>query len=232
MSNPPLLQLRDVLPARDGYDRWAAIYDREDNPLIALEERHLPPLIGDVRGRAIADVGCGTGRHAIRLAAAGATVTAIDFSEAMLHRATSKPGAERVRFVCHDLTHPLPLADGSYDGAISCLVLEHIPNLPAFFGELRRTVRRDGFLAASAMHPAMMLRGISARFTDPQTGRETRPQSYPHQIADFVNAAIDAGWRLNHMGEHFVDQALADASPRAAKYLGWPLLLLLQFTAE
>ena len=30
------------LSTREGYDRWAMIYDDEDNPLIMLEERHLP----------------------------------------------------------------------------------------------------------------------------------------------------------------------------------------------
>ena len=72
------------LPAREGYDRWAEIYDTDGNPLLALEERHIGALIGDVRGRVVVDVGCGTGRHAIRLAAAGARVVALDFSPRML----------------------------------------------------------------------------------------------------------------------------------------------------
>jgi len=47
-----------------------------------------------------ADIGCGTGRHAIRLAAAaGAKVTALDFSEGMLERARAKPGADAVKVI-------------------------------------------------------------------------------------------------------------------------------------
>src|SRR5206468_8057208 len=76
-----------VVPAREGYDRWAASYDTEGNPLLALEEPEVDRALGYVAERDLLDVGCGTGRHAIRLALAGARVTAIDFSEAMLAKA-------------------------------------------------------------------------------------------------------------------------------------------------
>ena len=74
----------------------------------------------------------------------------------------------------------------------------------------------------------MMLLGLSARFVDPRTGRETRPQSHPNQISDFVMAAMRAGLTIDHLSEHAVDDALAARSPRAAKYLGWPMLLLMR----
>src|SRR5262245_24425976 len=99
-----------VLSTREGYDRWAEIYDRDGNPLTALEEPELDRLLGDVAGLDVVDVGCGTGRHALRLAARGANVTAVDFSEGMLAQAREKEGAERVHWLVHDLTDlPLPL---------------------------------------------------------------------------------------------------------------------------
>ena len=110
------------LPTREGYDRWAEIYDAENNPLIALEEPLVAALLGNVRGLAIADVGCGTGRHALRLAEAGAAVTALDFSPRMLEQAKDKPGAANIHFIPHDLAAPLPLSDRSFDLALCCLV--------------------------------------------------------------------------------------------------------------
>src|SRR5262245_24137599 len=93
----------DHLSTREGYDRWAAIYDGEDNPLIALEEPMVAQLLGNCAGLDVADIGCGTGRHALRLAADGANVTAIDFSDGMLGRAREKSQAGFITFVQHDL---------------------------------------------------------------------------------------------------------------------------------
>src|SRR4029079_18860568 len=90
-TNPPV---PIELPTREGYDRWAEVYDGEGNPLVEMEGPWVERLLGDVRGLAVADIGCGTGRHALRLAAAGAHVTAGGFSEGMPRRAPATPGAQ------------------------------------------------------------------------------------------------------------------------------------------
>ena len=41
-------------------------------------------------------------------------------------------------------------------------------------------------------------------------------------------AASRAGFLIDHMCEHVVDEELAARSRRAQKYVGWPLLLLLR----
>ncbi|RIK69364.1 MAG: class I SAM-dependent methyltransferase [Planctomycetota bacterium] len=228
-ANPPGFE---VLPTREGYDRWAAIYDSEDNPLIALEEPGVAELLGDARGVEILDVGCGTGRHAVRLARQGARVTAIDFSAGMLEQVRAKPGWESVRFIHHDLTRPLPFESAAFDRVICALVVDHIADLKWLFGEMRRVCRADGFAVVSVMHPAMMLRGVQARFTDPATGRETRPASHPNQISDYLMAAQAVGFRVDHMSEHAPDEALARQMPRAARYVGWPMLLLMKLVPD
>lgn len=226
----------DVVPTREGYDQWASIYDTEDNALIKIETAEVARHMGDVRGLSIADIGCGTGRHAIAWAAAGAHVTALDFSAGMLDRArikaadrTTNGGASgRLDFHVHDLTTPLPLPDRSFDRVTCCLVLEHIPDITALFREMGRISRQNGFILATELHPAMGLRGISARFVDPATGREVRPASMPKQISEYVMAVKSAGLTLDYISEHAVDEALAARSPRAAKYLGWPLLMVMK----
>ena len=220
----------EVVPTRTGYDRWAEVYDAEDNPLVLLEEKHIGPLVGDVAGLAVADIGCGTGRHALRWAAAGARVTAVDFSEPMLQRARAKPGAETVTFLPHDLAEPFPLASAAFDRVCCCLVLDHIADLDGFFRELRRLCRPAGCVIISVMHPAMSLRGVQARFTEPQSGRRISPAGHAHRMSDYLMAAVRAGLKLDHMSEHEADADLTARSPRAAKYLGWPMLLLLSLS--
>lgn len=217
-----------VVPTREGYDLWAHIYDEEDNPLIALETPRLLRLLGDVRGMTVADIGCGTGRHALALAEAGAKVTAVDFSVGMLAKAKAKPGSATVHFVRHDLTTGLPFVARVFDRVTCCLVLEHVVDLARALDELARICRIAGVVLISALHPAMRLLGVQARFTDPATGRKTWPASVTHQLSDYVMAATRAGFQIDHMSEHIVDEELAAQSPRARKYLGWPLLLLMR----
>lgn len=221
-------QPADVVATAEGYDRWAEIYDDDFNALVELEQPLVTAMLSDVAGLDVADLGCGTGRHALRLAERGARVTALDFSSGMIERARVKPGWDELRFIEHDLSTALPLADVSFDRVLSCLVLDHIADLASFFRECRRICRPDGFIVVSTMHPAMMLRGIMAHFNDPATGRDVLPRSYPHQISDYVLAVQGAGLRFGRLSEHIVDDELAAVSPRAAKYRGWPLMLLMQ----
>lgn len=219
------------LPTREGYDLWSIHYDGDGNPLVALEEPVLDSLLGDVRGRRILDLGCGTGRHAVRLAAAGAEVTAVDFSEGMLERARAKPGAERIRFVRHDLARDLPFEDGAFDAALCCLVVDHITDLEPLFGEMRRLSRSGPNVIITVMHPAMTLRGVQARFIDPATGERRPIAGARNTTSDYLTAAMQAGLALDHISEHAPDAALAQRLPRAEPYIGWPLLLAMRFRA-
>jgi malonyl-CoA O-methyltransferase len=82
------------------------------------------------------------------------------------------------------------------------------------------------------MHPAMMLRGIQAQFSDPESGEKLRPRSAPNQIADYVMGVVGAGLEISRISEHAVDRELVRRSPRAARYTGWPLLLVLWLRAR
>ncbi len=210
-----------------GYDRWAAVYDHDANPLIALEEPQVHAMLGDVTGLAVLDMGCGTGRHALWLAAQGANVTAVDFSEGMLAEARLKPCADQVKFLQHDLHQPLPFGDAQFDAVVSGLVLEHIHDLDSLFAEAHRVLKPTGRAVISAMHPAMFLRGSQARYTDPDSGEIVHVGSINHSISDFVMAAVRAGFQIESVGEYAPDAEFAARYPRADKYIDWPMLVVL-----
>ena len=217
-----------AMDVRQGYDRWAPIYDHDANPLPPLEEPYVKQAAGDVRGKTVLDLGCGTGRHSLWLAAAGADVTGVDFSEGMLAEAKRKANALPIRFIAHDLHDGLPFSDKQFDLVISGLVLEHVRDLRSFFDETYRVLRRKGRAVVSAMHPAMFLRGSQARFTDPESGTVVQPGSIPHRIGDFVMAAVESGFTLEAIDEYAPDADFAARYPRAGKYLDWPMLVILQ----
>ncbi len=223
----PAPSARTAPSVRAGYDRWSLVYDHDANPLLALEEPFVRDAVGDPRGLRVLDLGCGTARHTLWLAAGGAQVTAVDFSAGMLAEARRKPGAAGVRFVVHDLHQPLPFEAGSFDLVVSGLVLEHLRDLPGFFGEAQRVLAASGRAVVSTMHPAMFLRGSQARFTDPETGEVVQPGSVPHSLGDFVMAATRAGFTPEGIVERAADEAFAARFPRALKYVGWPMLVVL-----
>jgi malonyl-CoA O-methyltransferase len=217
----------NVLPTREGYDRWAATYDTMGNWLLDLEEPEVDRALGAVKDLDVLDVGAGTGRHALRIAESGARVTAVDFSKEMLAKAREKPGADRVRWLVHDVAGPLPFEASSFDRVLSALVLEHIPvdDLASFFRDLGRVVRDDGVIVVTAMHPAMFLKGVSANFRD-ENG-EVRPRSYVAALSDYVMGALRAGLVIASLAERSVNEGLAARNERSRKWLGWPALFVM-----
>ena len=93
-------------------------------------------------------------------------------------------------------------------------------------------LRPGGPAVVSAMHPAMFLRGSQARFTDPESGAVVQPGSLPHTLGEMVIAAVGAGFTPEAIGEHAPDEAFAARFPRAARYVGWPMLVVLKLRAE
>jgi malonyl-CoA O-methyltransferase len=82
------------------------------------------------------------------------------------------------------------------------------------------------------MHPAMMLKGVQARFHHPATGAEVRPASVPNQISAYVMGALTAGLRPLELSEHPADASLVQRTRRAERYLGWPLLFLMNLAPQ
>jgi malonyl-CoA O-methyltransferase len=217
------------LSLNEGYNRWSEFYDADDIPLHLLEESVVDRAIGDVRGKLILDLGCGTGRQTLRLADRGAIVTGVDQSEGMLAKAKAKDSAGAVEFIHLDLDVEFPFPDDSFDRVVSFLALEHLSDLEKFFRHGRRVCRKSGFLYFTVMHPAMVLKGVQARYTD-ASGRKVYPKSHPYQISDYLNSALAAGLSLSLISEHAPDSSHTYRSERAQKYEGWPLLLTMRFS--
>jgi ubiquinone/menaquinone biosynthesis C-methylase UbiE len=220
----------EIVPTREGYDRWAEVYDSDGNPLLALEEPEVERLLGDVKGLRVADIATGTGRHAIRLADAGARVIALDFSCQMLTKAREKTGAGVVSFVIADCSQTLPLRSGAFDRVVCALLADHVPSLDSLMRELARVCSRDGFIVLTTVHPTMHLVGVRARFNDPQSGAKIYPRSHDHTISAFVMATERAELKFEEMTEHPISDNLARTHPRAAEAVGWPLLLAMKLS--
>ena len=107
--------------------------------------------LGDLAGRRVLDVGCGTGRLAAALAdEARAKVWGIDASPEMVAVAReSVPAGVGVRLAAAER---LPFRDGWFDRVTMSLVI-HLVDRPAALGEAKRVVAADGRVAIATFHP-------------------------------------------------------------------------------
>jgi ubiquinone/menaquinone biosynthesis C-methylase UbiE len=97
----------------------------------------------------ILDAGCGYCYHTIRLARAGARITAVDFSSVALTAAERNiANAElksQVELSRADLT-ALPFVDNEFDFVVSWGVIMHIPDIENALLELARVLKPGGLL--------------------------------------------------------------------------------------
>ena len=102
---------------------------------------------GDLAGRRVLDIGCGTGRAAEALVERGSRVWGVEPEPEMAALAR-----ERVSTVKVAPAEQLPFKDGWFERALMWLVV-HLVDRPRAFGEAARVLRPDGRLAIGTFHP-------------------------------------------------------------------------------
>lgn len=190
------------LPARQLYQKWARTYDEPSNPLIEAESKALAGLIGDVAGKKILDLGCGTGRHAILLAKAGARVTGADFSDEMLKVARSNGAGLEITFINAEL-EAVPLED-QFDLVLCSLVLSHVPDLLPAMKEMARLTRPGGRIIITDLRTdhwfrkTRKIRKFGAYVTD----------GFKHTLPDYRAAVEACGLRQERLNRIYFDDTI------------------------
>jgi SAM-dependent methyltransferase len=128
--------------ARPDYSLVAATYDRL-HPQDERWWRLFEVLVreGDLAGRRVLDVGCGTGRWAAALGERGATVWGVDSSPEMVARAQQRGVRAKVAEAV-----ALPFKEGWFERALLVSVV-HVLDRPRAFAELRRVLADGGRVA-------------------------------------------------------------------------------------
>lgn len=152
--------------SQDDLLRWdaaaAAYTQRVAGPADSFYRRLAPFLwdrFGDVRDLDVLDLGCGHGWLAQLLAQAGAKVTGIDGSAALLAEAAARyPG---ITFIRHDLASGLPHAPARYDRIVAHMVLMDVRDLETLAADIAGSLRPGGVMVFSILHPAFFSRAIT-----------------------------------------------------------------------
>jgi ubiquinone/menaquinone biosynthesis C-methylase UbiE len=209
--------------AREGYDLWSDTYDTTPNPVVEMDSRHTLEMLAPMQGEIILDAGCGTGRHLRQLLLAASKPVGIDFSRGMLNVVHRRSPEALIALA--DLERTLPFKTESFDAILCALIGEHLSQLPGVLREFHRVLKPGGRLVFSVYHPRMSAAGIEANFT--REGVEYRLGAVHYTVEEHVSLFANAGFADVIVDEFRGDEELARSVPAAAKYLDFPVLLVL-----
>ena len=156
----------------DVYDDWYGEGGRMAISEVGTPDEVAAGIVALANGGPVLELGVGTGRLALPLAARGLAVTGLDASPAMLERLRAKPGADRLTLVECDMAAPVPeMADGSF--AVVLVGFNTFFNLPTADAQascvaaVARLLRPGGRFVVEAFVPAPeAYDGVSVRTID------------------------------------------------------------------
>jgi malonyl-CoA O-methyltransferase len=185
-----------TLAPQAAYELWAEAYPPwAHNPLMAVEQAAVEPIVRAAKPRRALDIGTGTGRGLAILTDAGArTAVGVDLSIAMLRqRSTVSP------CVCADGCR-LPFRDGSFDVVSSSLMVGDVLEVGAWIHEASRVLARGGTLVYSDFHPSWAEHGWKRTFRT-AAGELVEAAFHPHTIEQHLDGLERAGLELKAIRE-------------------------------
>ena len=138
----------------EGYLRWWAPVLAPASVRLVDRLGRLDPGLPGGQPRDVIDVGCGTGTGLFEAARRwpGTRLVGLDASVGMLDVARreqdllSEPARARITYVEADAS-AMPVPDSSFDLAMTCFVLQQVPDRPAVLREIHRILRPGGSVA-------------------------------------------------------------------------------------
>jgi SAM-dependent methyltransferase len=169
------------------HDRLAESLDPAEMPPVSLNplDKAMVDAAGELAGKRVLDLGCGSGDLTVLLALAGARVIGVDLSPGMVDVARRRvqsfvPDAE-AEFAAAP-AEQLPLGDGSVDVILGRFILHHL-DVPRAAKECARVLAPGGqalFVENSGRNPLLMFARdrLAGRFGIPRYGTvDERPLS-------------------------------------------------------
>ncbi len=118
--------------------------------------------IGDIEGKKVLDLGCGSGALTSLIAEKGADVTGVDVSEEWIERCRAEYDMPNLRFIVADGSNLADFKDSSFDFVVMNMVLLNVASsekVKSIFSEVARVLKSGGELIFSDLHPICLAVG-------------------------------------------------------------------------
>ncbi|MGI9624263.1 MAG: class I SAM-dependent methyltransferase [Acidimicrobiales bacterium] len=233
----------------DPWDAHADWWQREftDGADAEYQEQILPLAIDLLSGRGrVIDIGTGEGQVARELSAAGVeSVVGVDASGNQVMEAVRRGGGATYAKARADC---LPVASEAFDGAIACLVFEHITEMDQAIAEVGRVLCKGGRFVLMLNHPLLQTPGsgwIDDHVLDPpeqywrvgpylvesiveEEVRKGVEVTFVHRpLNRYVNAMAGVGLFIEHMIEPSPPSGFLERAPEYTEAASMPRLLVL-----
>ncbi|HLA59408.1 MAG TPA: class I SAM-dependent methyltransferase [Puia sp.] len=197
---------KSELAPEQAYEIWSANYDKQPgNLMLDLDERIFSDLIEniDLRGKAVVDIGCGTGRHWQKIYSKSPShVIGFDVSGSMLAQLKNKFPFAHTQKTTDNLLTSIP--DSSMDMIISTLTVAHIKNIEEAITAWSRVLKNGGELIVTDFHPSLLANGGKRSFT--HGSRSLSVKNYIHTIGKIKKTFYEAGFTLIREEEKTVNE--------------------------
>jgi SAM-dependent methyltransferase len=173
--------------AADYYDRTRALPEDVQAQVTAVR-------VGELQGRGrVLEVGVGTGRMALPVAAAGVDLVGADLSEPMLRKLIDNAGGPTVVPATRADALALPFPDRIFGAAYMCHVLHLVPDWHGAVAEVLRVIEPKGRLLVDTGGFTTERGGeVGAYFSRAADGRRLRPGlTEPAELDTLLD---DLGW--------------------------------------
>lgn len=172
-------------------------------------------LLGNVDGKRVLDLGCGSGQASIAMARLGAKVIAVDTSVERLGeaRASAEEAGVTIEFHHGDLAELAFIRGDGIDVAVSVYSLAAVADLGRVFRQVERVLRSEAALLFSLPHP-LALSTEFGRQPSPvmvRTQFDATPINWaaddlegtvlPHRITDVFTTLVRSNFRVDTLLE-------------------------------
>lgn len=214
----------------EAYDLWSDDYDAQPgNLMLDLDEIVFMLLLNnlDIENKAVADIGCGTGRHWNKLLhKKPLSLTGFDVSQGMLDRLKQKFPKANVCRIHDDLFSNIP--PSSFDVLVSTLTIAHIQDIGLALNAWCRILKKNADIIITDFHPKLLASGGKRTFR--HNNRHMAVRNYVYHIHTIKNLLLENGFTTVAEEEFSIDETVKhyyeaqNALPVYQQFKGFPVI--------